>query len=106
MRTVFPLEVKDGKAPSLVDILDGMNELHSRLVSAENRPAAEAGEFTAGDRAVLTELAAFLGPHRIVADTLASKEAGAEKIDPNTGFAMVERSIPRISNQEQNGTGA
>jgi hypothetical protein len=74
-----------------------LNNLHSRLEVLEKREGVDA-VLSASDRAILAEAGNFFGVHAIVANTIASKEAGIENIDPNTGLEKVELRKPVFQN--------
>lgn len=104
----------DNQPPPLQEILDALNNLNERVVAVENGSAndtafADIGKrldvlesrsepvltavtgdvFTAADRAVISEVAAFLGVHTVVANTLATREGDpAAVINPNTGLEV------------------
>lgn len=78
--------------------------MEEKQASPEN--IASAISLSASDRAVLDHAASFFGVHTIVAETLASKAAGVEDIDPTTGKPRVVIERPMFSKVEQHLTGS
>lgn len=112
---LFPLAFVNDLPPTFQSVLGAMNNLNDRLSAVETLNANSAAVainptivtgadmFTAGDRAVLTEVAAFLGVHNIVANTVASRDAGVADIDPATGLPRVVPDTPSADIRSQPG---
>lgn len=93
------------------NLMAALNNLHERLHAFETAPRVDTSEggatvLSPSDRAVLDHCAGFFGVHTVVAETLASQEAGVADIDPVTGKARVVVERPTISKQEPIFTGA
>lgn len=104
-RDIFPLVRNTERGDSIQDVFDALNNLHNRLSAIEAHSGKpdpmdasfvsdpNAIPFTAGDRAVIDEVGAFLGIHRVVANTVASE--AQPDIDPVTN-------LPRVVVDRQN----
>lgn len=95
--------------PDIFAFMNALNNLNDRLTAIENRPVnldgpvtdPSAPVFSAADRAMLDEVGGFLGVHRVVANTVATRASDpAADIDPTTGLprAAVVRAQPAPPN--------
>jgi hypothetical protein len=105
---MFPLIRSSDNPLTLDEIKDALNNLNERLsavemLSAPNATPSSGEVFTAGDRAVLTEIGQFLGVHAVVANTVASRDAGVADIDPGTGLSRVVPDRPAVDVRSQPG---
>lgn len=107
----YPLVmIGENQPPTVQEIMAAINNLNDRVTTIETRPADAApissGEvFTAADRAVLSEVAGFLGVHVVVATTLETKANNPDAvIDPTTGKPVQPVSAQRETFL-QDGTG-
>lgn len=94
---IFPLVSTDTVPVTLDEIIGALNNLNDRVVAVETRPAST-NDFSAADRTLLNEVGDFFGVHRVVANTVASRAAGAKDIDPATGLPRV---VQPLSGQAQ-----
>lgn len=99
-RSLFPI-----RELSSENLTRALNNLDERL-NAIAKGADFATVLSPTDRAVLDHSANFFGLHSVVAETLASKAAGVEDIDPTTGRARVIVERPIISRVELTQTGS
>jgi hypothetical protein len=104
-RVIFPLERTKDNPLTLDEIKDALNSIAERLSDVETKSFGgdnprPVSEFTAADRAVLDEVASFLGVHSAVATAVAEKTAG----DTETARVVVQK--PTFGNQDVVGNGA
>lgn len=88
---IWPMVRTGDDMLTLDEIRSALNNLNDRLSVIEQRAPVSTDNvgtdvFTPADRAMLQEVGAFFGVHTVVANTVASREAGATEIDPNTGL--------------------
>lgn len=95
--------------PTLQSFMDAVNNLNDRMTALENAGPGVADPnavvFTAGMLAVLDECGAFFGVHRVVANTVDTRQnQPTANIDPATGLPKVEIPVAQPVAQQQTGT--
>lgn len=114
---MFPINKENFSESVLIDALNNLDQRMTELqnsvlanaTNAANVPAVSddptAITFTPGMLAVLNECAQFFGVTTIVANTAASREAGATDIDPLTGLPRVQAPAPVVTTSQDLGPG-